>query len=224
MLEHVVEGCQCEGKKCSDCEKVLCLGAFYRKKKVRTGTSQCKVCIRAKSRMYQQAHVEQNIQRCQAYYRSHTEKAKAKQREYNRTHREQMREYDSNRKELHAERSRIYTKTYPEKIRAQNKSYSSLHRELRCMYAHKRRALKMQSGGNYTVAEWLSLKIKYDSTCLCCGKSEPEIKLTADHVIPLTKGGTNNIDNIQPLCRSCNSKKYNKIIDYRKIEQQRKTA
>ncbi len=30
---------------------------------------------------------------------------------------------------------------------------------------------------------------------------------TADHVLPLTLGGTNDPENFQPLCRSCNSKK-----------------
>ena len=41
-------------------------------------------------------------------------------------------------------------------------------------------------------------------------------KYTIDHIIPLSKGGTNFLDNLQPLCGSCNSGKNNHvIIDYR---------
>lgn len=66
-----------------------------------------------------------------------------------------------------------------------------------------------------TQKEWVELCTHYEFVCLCCGRREPEIKLTADHVIPLSKGGTNFIENIQPLCQSCNSSKHRAIIDYR---------
>lgn len=52
----------------------------------------------------------------------------------------------------------------------------------------------------------------YGDKCLCCGTSE---NISIDHIIPVRKGGENNISNFQPLCKSCNSKKGTKIIDYR---------
>lgn len=77
----------------------------------------------------------------------------------------------------------------------------------------RRRTRQTQAGGNFTAPEWKSLVEHYGSKCLCCGRTD--VKLTADHVIPVSKGGTSNIDNIQPLCLSCNSSKGDKTIDYR---------
>lgn len=45
--------------------------------------------------------------------------------------------------------------------------------------------------------------------CAYCGASE---KLEVDHIRPISKHGTNRINNLQPLCRQCNSKKNNKIL------------
>jgi 5-methylcytosine-specific restriction endonuclease McrA len=79
------------------------------------------------------------------------------------------------------------------------------------------RARKFGAFGNITVAEWQELKKKYNYTCLRCGRREPEITLTQDHIQPLSCGGSNTIDNIQPLCKSCNSSKGKKNTDYRKV-------
>ncbi len=54
---------------------------------------------------------------------------------------------------------------------------------------------------------------KYGKSCLACGATE---NITIDHVIPVSKGGINDISNYQPLCKSCNSKKMDKATDYRK--------
>ncbi|MBE9479815.1 MAG: HNH endonuclease [Chloroflexi bacterium] len=69
-----------------------------------------------------------------------------------------------------------------------------------------------ENGGDYTLQEWEDLCAIYDNRCLCCGRGD--LLLTVDHIIPLIDGGSNNISNIQPLCKSCNSSKHIKHTDY----------
>lgn len=52
----------------------------------------------------------------------------------------------------------------------------------------------------------------HGNQCLAC-KSYDDICI--DHVVPLSAGGLNHVENMQPLCRSCNSVKGVKTIDYR---------
>lgn len=76
----------------------------------------------------------------------------------------------------------------------------------------KRRAHKLASPEHYTPEQWGALVNFYEDTCLCCGKQGQS---TVDHVVALSAGGTNGIDNIQPLCFRCNRRKGVTSIDYR---------
>lgn len=75
------------------------------------------------------------------------------------------------------------------------------------------RTAKTSAGGTYTAEQFKHLCEYYDNSCACCRKCN--VPLEADHVLPVSKGGTSDITNIQPLCRTCNASKGRREIDYR---------
>lgn len=85
------------------------------------------------------------------------------------------------------------------------------------LQCQKRRAMLIGVGNTLTSKEWSSLKEKYDYRCLSCKKREPSVRLTIDHIIPISRGGANALDNIQPLCGSCNSRKSVRSTDFRSL-------
>lgn len=74
----------------------------------------------------------------------------------------------------------------------------------------RRYARERNAEGSHTLNEWVELKDAFNNRCANC---RLKTKLTKDHIIPLSKGGTDYIKNIQPLCRSCNSKKWSHIYE-----------
>jgi hypothetical protein len=88
------------------------------------------------------------------------------------------------------------------------KNYSNKHSERIAHLKARRYAREKGAIGSHTLEEWEELKAKYGYRCAICKERKP---LTKDHIIPLSGGGTDYIENIQPLCRNCNSKKWKKI-------------
>lgn len=53
-------------------------------------------------------------------------------------------------------------------------------------------------------------------TCLKCLCDDPS-KLTLDHIVPVSEGGSDALTNLQTLCKKCNGLKANSTIDYRSL-------
>ena len=81
------------------------------------------------------------------------------------------------------------------------------------IYGKLRRLRLKENGGSHTSGEWENVKVQYGYKCAMCFKPETEVQLTKDHIIPVTKGGSDFIENIQPLCVRCNSSKNNRLIE-----------
>lgn len=147
-----------------------------------------------------------------------------KRREYQREYIKRWRLKNPNKKYTEGvnrkENKRIalgnWRKRHPEKHR-QNSKIWRINNMKYVVFMNDQRRIKMRGvEGKHTYKEWSELKEEYHFTCPCCKRKEPEIKLTEDHIIPISMGGHNNIENIQPLCGQCNSKKYKQSIKYEK--------
>ena len=113
---------------------------------------------------------------------------------------------------------RNWDKAHPEQARAKNKRHYETKRKFVPRdsnyvkgYVNRRRALKAGASGSHTVQEWKDLCAKCGNKCVWWGCNSSD--LTRDHIIPLSRGGDDCIDNIQPLCRRHNSMKGTKIIN-----------
>lgn len=69
-----------------------------------------------------------------------------------------------------------------------------------------RRLIKEQ----VTESDWKELLLKFGHQCAYCGS---KARITKDHVIPISKGGVHEMNNLVPACSSCNSSKSNHLLD-----------
>ena len=76
--------------------------------------------------------------------------------------------------------------------------------------APKRPADVSRTRRKMSATKMLRVFARNDYRCVQCGSRD---NLTVDHIVPWSKGGTNEMDNLQTLCRSCNSSKGTKGLD-----------
>src|SRR5258708_3918975 len=88
-----------------------------------------------------------------------------------------------------------WRRSHPDHIRAQNARI---------------RARRLKADGHYTAQELRDLRRRQRSRCAKCREKLPD-NFHADHIIPITKYGSNLIKNIQLLCPTCNRKKSNRL-------------
>lgn len=145
-------------------------------------------------------------------------KAKLRDKQFPDEHRQRTADWRDKHREHHNEIARLWRNKNAQKCRDKTAKWRTAHSTQyqisRQISRAKRRTREYEAEGTYKSTEWKFLKQKYQNRCLRCDKKETDLLietglgLTPDHVIPLKRGGSNYITNIQPLCINCNRANY----------------
>jgi 5-methylcytosine-specific restriction endonuclease McrA len=115
--------------------------------------------------------------------------------------------YHINNAEKIRKRVSDWQKDNPEKRSIQVAKYAKKYPQKTRDKQHRRRA-RIKSNGVFFITKKELNKI-YSSPCINCGNKND---IVIDHIIPIVRGGSHSIGNIQPLCRSCNLYKGSKLM------------
>lgn len=217
-------------KKCRKCGKTKFFWDFYKDIRYSGGIkNECKQCGSEYLKKRYKENTE-NVKRISKNWADNNrEKVNERQKRYRELHPEKRKEYYQKTKEAQKSTHKIWYQNNKDHVAITAKKYREENKEVvkintsnwaknnpekRKLSIHNRNAIIRGDGGKITSEQWKNLCNQYENKCLCCGRSD--IKLTIDHVVPVKLGGRNSIDNIQPLCGTCNSSKGAKYIDYRK--------
>jgi len=204
--------CELETKKCSKCGEERSLKDFSPDKRQRSGLqSQCKEC----QRDYREANLEKVREANRGWARANPERSRANSRRWREANPEGVKEYRRRYRDAHREGLIEYGRQWHEENPDYDLKWHAANPGKRREYNNRRRALKAGNGGSHTAADERALFEKW-SYCLCCGSTE---RLEIDHIVPLDWGGSNDVENLQVLCKPCNSSKSNRhATDYRPSE------
>jgi len=184
---------------------------------------------------------ETNFEKMQKYMKNYREKNKLRAREYSRKwainhrkeHRTEINTYDRKWKRKKRKKDKIEINKQCRERRHKlgiNKRYNSMYsisrfsktKAYRRLQRQKRKAL-MKGGGKLTIK---TIQLVYEDnikrygtlTCYLCLEPIEFGKDTLEHKTPLSRGGTNEYNNLGIACQKCNFSKSNKTEEeYRRI-------
>jgi 5-methylcytosine-specific restriction endonuclease McrA len=201
-----------------------------------TANGCCVTCGKEIDRRWRKANPDKVKEKLKIYWKANPEKKRKKQKKYAARHPEIMKAKRKRWSVLNQdkvrENERRYKKKYPEKVKERLRKWRRKNAErLKIVDGarvakwrvdnpekvlinsrkgrHTRRARQYEAGGSYTNAQIQELLERQDWKCIYCStclRSKREL----DHIMPLARGGSNDISNLQWLCLPCNRKKRDK--------------
>lgn len=201
-------------KTCTACGVDKALDEFYAHPSGLYGkTNHCKPCKRA----YDKARYEQNkaarLQQMKEWREANPTKVVELRYQYAES---QGRRYTPRATKTPEQRD-AERRAYAARYRAENREvfnariakWKRENRDKVRDYSMRRRATLLGAEGDHSHEDWLRVLRIWNHACAYCDNGD---RLTKDHVVPLSRGGSNHIGNIVPACLSCNSSKCNKLL------------
>lgn len=184
---------------CKQCDKYLSINKFGNYK-----TALCHkhwlIWNKNRSKKYSREHPGYDAERTRRWAKNNPEKYKAKCKRNNKN----WKKRNDNYKKAHPERMRDIWRRYGKKWYKNNPEKAFLQG----LRKYKNR--KKLTNIGYCTSDDLKKIIKhFDYKCAYCGNKYS----SWDHIIPVSRGGTNFSWNLIPSCKSCNSKKCAKTVE-----------
>lgn len=206
-------------KTCTKCEITKPIDDFSVNKRNKTDGRQpkCKAC----NSKYYSERSDKIKKRINEHYHNNHERVLEERAELRKRPEAKAKKAEQDRKYVQNNRNKInqyhnqWQKENRDKVRVYHRNWYAenypLQRARMLANIHKRRARILANGNNTLTKEDIELLFSTTNSCSYC--SATGVKLTLDHIVPISRGGTNSPDNIALACGHCNSSKGNKTLD-----------
>lgn len=204
-------------KPCGTCLRTLpATSTYFRANQTHSDglSSQCKACAdEAQKRYYEETRGE-HLEYYRKRYRENREAILPKQKAYRDAHKEEMAEYKRKWEQRNRERVRANHRNWranrtEEQLEAERqwrREYAKRNRLQLNAKARRRRVLVRGAEGSHTVEEVWQMSEDQDHLCAYC-ETPLMGDFHVDHLVPLSKGGSDYAENLAIACALCNVRK-----------------